>query len=334
VTLEIWGERAEEFLVGPTFSRAAAIVSVVVALFVGAAAAHAATADTPAHPANGSAGAFVAAASMTAEAKAIYLATRPKIDDRSAFATDCPTPDARDAFVLGCFTEDPARIYILRPSDDDLRAAMTVTAAYETLHAAYAHLDPDTRAAVDKALTDAFTNSRDPRIRDLAAQYDKSTNNERLDALHSLFGTQVTKLPAGLERYYARYFRDRQTVVRSFLSYEVSFDDRDGTIDRMASEIAGMKSQAATLQQQYDTSGATADRLTAQIADLRAHNQVAASDTLVAQQNGAVDQANAAGRQLAALVAQANGEIAQYNQSVLIDQDRITPLDPVTVGSS
>jgi hypothetical protein len=271
---------------------------------------------------------------MTTEAKAIYLATRPKIDDRTAFATDCPDPDSRDAFVLGCYTKDAARIYILRPSDDALRGAMTVTAAYEMLHAAYAHVDPDTRAAVDKALTDAFTNSRDPRIRDLAAQYDKSTNTERLDALHSLFGTEVTKLPAGLERYYARYFRDRQTVVRAFLSYQVSFNDRDDTINRMASEIAGMKSQAATLQQQYDVSGATADRLTAQIADLRAHNQAAGSDTLVAEQNRAVDQANVAARQLVALVAQANGEIAQYNQSVLIDQDRIMPLDPVTVRSN
>jgi hypothetical protein len=33
-------------------------------------------------------------------------------------------------------------------------------------------------------------------------------------------------------------------------------------------------------------------------------------------------------------VSQANTEIAQYNEGVLVDQDRLTPLDPVTVKSS
>jgi len=65
--------------------------------------------------------------------------------DGVAFAKDCPTPDSRNAFVLGCYQPDRRRIFILRVDRPDLAATMTVTAAYEMLHAAYADLDTTAR---------------------------------------------------------------------------------------------------------------------------------------------------------------------------------------------
>jgi hypothetical protein len=272
---------------------------------------------------------FVGTTQMTDQGKELFLGARPQIDDRAAFAKDCPTPDSRNAFVLGCYQPGRRRIFILRVDRPDLAATMTVTAAYEMLHAAYAELDTTARKRVDAMVDDAFRASRDERLRALADELGGLPARERSDALHSLLGTEVAQLPEDLEHYYAVFFRDRQAVVSAFWSYKTAFDALDSQLDRLAQEIDGMKAQVVALHQQYDVVGADADRLTAQLKDVKSRD---VGEALIAQQNAAVDHANDLARGLLAAVAQANAKIETYNGLVLDDQQRIAPLSPITAS--
>jgi chromosome segregation ATPase len=197
------------------------------------------------------------------------------------------------------------------------------------LHAAYAALDPSDRKHVDATVEDAFRASRDERLRALSDELAALPARDRLDALHSLLGTQVAQLPADLERYYAILFGDRQAVVSAFWSYKTAFDAVDSQLDRLAQEIDGMKAQVAAMHQQYDAAGGEADRLTAQLKDVKSKEQ---GQALVAQQNVAVDRANDLARRLPAAVAQVNVKIEAYNALVVDDQQRITPLSSATAS--
>jgi len=149
------------------------------------------------------------------------------------------------------------------------------------------------------------------------------------DALHSLLGTQVAQLPDDLEHYYSSLFQDRQSVVSAFWSYKTAFDALDSQLDRLTQEIDGMKAQVVAMHQQYDAAGDEADRLTAQLKDVKLKDQ---GEALIAQQNVAVDRANDLARRLPAAVAQVNAKIEAYHALVFDDQQRITPLSPVTAS--
>ena len=83
------------------------------------------------------------------------------------------------------------------------------------------------------------------------------------------------------------------------------------------------------MHQQYDAAGDEADRLTAQLKDVKSKDQ---GEALVAQQNVAVDRANDLARRLLAAVAQVNAKIDAYNALVFEDQQRIAPLSPATAS--
>ena len=197
------------------------------------------------------------------------------------------------------------------------------------LHAAYAALDPSARKVVDSMVEDAFGATRDERLRALSDELAALPARDRLDALHSLLGTQVAQLPDDLEHYYSSLFHDRQSVVSAFWSYKSAFDALDSQLDRLTQEIDGMKAQVAALHQQYDAAGDEADRLTAQLRDVKSKDQ---GEALIAQQNVAVDRANDLARRLLAAVAQVNAKIDAYNALVFDDQERITPLSPATAS--
>jgi len=90
-----------------------------------------------------------------------------------------------------------------------------------------------------------------------------------------------------------------------------------------------MKAEVVALHQQYDVVGADADRLTAQLKDVKSRD---VGEALIAQQNAAVDHANDLARGLLAAVAQANAKIETYNGLVLDDQQRVAPLSPITAS--
>jgi hypothetical protein len=273
--------------------------------------------------------AFADTTQMADRANVLYLAARPQIDERASFAKDCPTPEPRDSFVVGCYQPARRRIFILRIDRPELARAMRVTAAYEMLRAAYADLDAPARKHVDAMVDDAFRASRDERLRSFAERLGVLPARERLETLHSLLGTQVAQLPAELERYYGTLFEDRQAVVSAFWSYKTAFDALDSQLDRLAQEIDGLKAQVTVMHSQYDVAGTDADRLTAQLKDAKSRE---AGESLVAQQNVAVDRANDLARRLLATVAEVNAKIDSFNALVLDDQHRLAPLSPVTAS--
>ena len=145
---------------------------------------------------------------------------------------------------------------------------MRVTAAYEMPHAAYAALAPSDRKAVDSIVEDAFRASRDERLRALSGELAALPARDRLDAFHSLLGTQVAQFPHDLEHYYfspsrtgnrwsARSGRTRPRLTRSTRNSTAHAGDRRH------------KAQVVAMHQQVRRRGRDqADRLTAQLKDV------------------------------------------------------------------
>jgi len=250
---------------------------------------------------------FAEQLTMTRDARAIFAANAPRIDDKGRFAKDCPIPDAQGTFVLGCQGGD--RIFLLRVDRPDLAQIMSVTAAHEMLHAAYARLDPAERRRIDRLVDEAFTSSTDQRLRDLVTEYDKLEPGERRNELHSLLGTEATTLSRPLERYYRRYFRDRTRIVEAFNGYQSVFDALRAQYEQLKSEVDGLEAQLQGLSGQLDAAGGEADQLAGQIESLRSQGRIEESNRLVGTQNAAVNRAHA-------LADRYNGLVDEYNAKV------------------
>jgi hypothetical protein len=272
--------------------------------------------------------ALVPAAQLTAAGGSLFLGARPRIEDRATFAASCAS-DSSEALVLGCYQARRNRIHVLRVDRPELADVMTVTAAFEALHVAYTRLGRDERERVDAMVDQAFSASRDERLRALAASYASLPDRARHDALHSVLGTQVAQLPGALEQYYDFYFQDRQSVVGAFWSYKAAFDAVVTDLARRGDEIRARKADVDAVRKQCEAAGAEADRLTASLKETHPRDQL---EVLVVMQNAAVDKANDLARKLVADVAQVNALVAAYNALTFDDQQVIEALEPVTAS--
>ncbi len=250
---------------------------------------------------------FAHQTTMTRDARALFGSNEPRIEDKRRFAQDCPVPDSPGTLVLGCQGAD--RIFLLRVDRPDLSQIMPVTAAHEMLHAAYARLAPPERRKINRRLDAAFASSTDPHLRDVIAEYGTIEPGARHNELHSLLGTEVVALGPALEQYYARYFEDRQQIVRAFQSYQSVFDALEAQYNQLSSEADALDAQLKDLEPQVQAAGAEADRLAGQIDSLRAQGRIDESNRLVDPQNAAVNRANS-------LADQFNGLVADYNSKV------------------
>ncbi len=175
-------------------------------------------------------------ATMTPAARRIVAAVNASVDDKSQFADDCPVREVPDAVVLGCYGGGRRRdLRVLRVDRPDLAPVMTVSMAHEMLHGAYEQLDPKERRAIDAELDRVYASLHDPQLTELVDSYAKSEPGQRHTELHSLLATQVTTLSPRLERYYRRWFRDRQQIVAAFQSYNGVLTDARATSRRTPS---------------------------------------------------------------------------------------------------
>lgn len=237
--------------------------------------------------------------------RTFFYGGEPVIEAGNAFALHCPSPEAGTLQILGCHHD--ARIYILAVSRPELASVVDVTAAHEMLHAVYDAMDDDARTAIDPQLTSFYDASTDTHLRQIVAQYEQRTPENRVNELHSLIGTQVTTLTPALDAHYAKYFHDRAPTTNAYTAYISVFDGlltRYHDLDTQLDDLAG---RITSLQDQANAAGNEAQRLGSQIETFRAQGRLGESNALVAPQNDAVGRAQS-------LSAQANGLIGRYNE--------------------
>jgi predicted nucleic acid-binding Zn-ribbon protein len=253
-------------------------------------------------------------ATMTRAARAIVASVTASVDDRSQFVSDCRVREVPNSVVLGCFGHETLRV--LQVDRPDLAPVMVVSAAHEMLHGAYLQLGRRERHRIDDELERVYSTIDDPELSDLVAEYAEREPGQRDNELHSLLGTQVRNLSPRLERYYRRYFRDREAVVGAFESYHQIFTALEQRHDALRAQLDALDAQLDDLNHRYDDAKARAVDLRGQIESLRAQGRIGESNDLVPAQNAAADEVNALVDQGVALEDQYDAVVTEYNAVV------------------
>lgn len=219
---------------------------------------------------------FVARAEMNSHGRVLFLQGKPSVESEERFHSLCGVTD-EDMIELGCYSA--GRIYLLDLSGAELADESYVTAAHEMLHAAYQRLTPGDRKAVNRELEAAVMKVMTPELSERLAGYERIEPGQRDNELHSILGTEFPNLPAGLERYYQKYFTNRSAVV-------TIHQENQAVLDSLKSRIEAEKAQLTALR-------ARMDRLLA-AGDVRTYNSlVAEHNALLRRINREVDQYNA-----------------------------------------
>lgn len=239
---------------------------------------------------------------MTPLATHIFYVNHPALESNVAtFRQNCA--QSEQTIVLGCYHSAQNGIEIYNVKDTRLNGVQEVTAAHEMLHAAYDRLSSKDKQNIDGMLQDYYKNSlTDQRIKDTIESYKKSEPNDVVNEMHSVFGTEVTSLPAPLENYYKRYFTSRAAIVAFANGYEGEFTSRTNQINADDQQLAAMKAQIQADEQS----------LAAQLSQLQSdRNRIEHSGTEaeIAQYNAQVTAYNSGVRRL-------QNEISAYNALV------------------
>ncbi len=179
----------------------------------------------------------------------LVRATQASLDDRVAFNSHCDKKDS-GSITLGCYIS-PQHLYVYNVNDTRLDGVKQVTLAHEMLHAAYSRLSNEEKVRVNKKIQSALSGILDthPDLQKRLQIYEKTEPGERNNELHSILGTEVSNLPAGLESYYKQYFRDRRIITNFAAKYARVFQDLKTNQDQL---VADLQQLNQSIQKQVD----------------------------------------------------------------------------------
>jgi len=160
-------------------------------------------------------------AGMSDRGRFIFYASQPKLDSTSDFNKECDRIE-NDTSILGCY--NGSRIYIYDVTDKKLDGVKEVTAVHETLHAVYSRLSDQEKDRINKLIETEYQKLKgDKDFAELMAFYARTEPGQRDNELHSIIGTEVSKINTELEKYYQTYFSDRQKIVLLNANYIGAF---------------------------------------------------------------------------------------------------------------
>jgi uncharacterized protein YukE len=261
---------------------------------------------------------------MNSRMRRMFYVNHPDIAHKADFKKYCSTGEK--TIVLGCFIENKG-IYLLSVDDERLEGIEQVTAAHETLHAAYARLSSSERKKVDAMTAAAFASLTDQRVKDTIELYRKQDPTVVPNELHSILGTEVSNLPANLEMYYTRYFSDRAKIVRYSEQYEQAFTDRKNQIADYDAQLASMKQQIDSLEKSLTAQDADLTSQRANLNDLKNGGQSEAYNAAIPGYNAKVVQYNKDVNTLTSLIAQYNEAVPKRNDIATEESELVQAID-------
>jgi hypothetical protein len=239
-----------------------------------------------------------------------FYAAAPQVNDREDFNINCASVMNEESYVLGCFD---GQIYLFNVTDQRISGIKYVTAAHEMLHVAYDRLGSIDRQHVDNLLEEQLQQTTDQRILDLVELYDRTEPGERLNELHSIFGSEIWDLSDGLNEYYSRYFADRSKTTTASEQYEGIFSSLENHANELEAKMAVLQSEIDTMSAQYDSDVAQLS------ADISSFNSLASTPGGFASQsafNAQRSQLLSRQNQLDAAVDAINAKVSEYNSYV------------------
>jgi uncharacterized protein YukE len=269
---------------------------------------------------------------LTAKTRHLFYVNHPAIQNKSDFNKNCPNNGGEQTIVLGCYHARQTGIYLYDVADPKLAGVVQVTAAHETLHAAYERLSTKDRNYVDGLLQDYYQHDlHDQRLLDTIAAYQKSEPNDVVNEMHSVFGTEVRDLPPALEAYYKQYFSDRLKIVTYSEQYEQTFTNLKTQVDQYDTQLASLKKQIdgnqSSLQQQ--SQDLQAERK--QLDDELASKQYDAYNAGVPGFNQKINNYNAQLQTTKQLIDQYNSLLDTRNATALQQQQLFKAIDSQTL---
>lgn len=185
---------------------------------------------------------------LTDRANLILRAVHPALQEKEDFNRNCNS-HSQEIYVLGCYREDQDRLYVYNVNSSELPGVREVTTAHEMLHAAYHRLLFWEKLDLKDQLQSVYDHL--PADSDLRTSMQNYHPDEFYDELHSRIGTEVKDLPTPLERYYQRYFTDRQLIVKFNEQYHNVFTELKNETDRLKESIEKQKQSIESRTKQY-----------------------------------------------------------------------------------
>jgi hypothetical protein len=268
---------------------------------------------------------------MTNKSRRLFYLNHPLlISNKGQFHSQCP--QSEQTIVLGCyynsgnFLNEGIAIYDI--TDNRLSGVEEVTAAHETLHAAYHRLSSQDKSNVDKLLTDYYNNTlSDDRIKSTIESYKKTEPNDVVNEMHSVFGSEVPNLPKPLEDYYSQYFSNRQAITNFSDQYESVFSQNKINLDNIKSQIEQLKSELtidkANIENDQDELASESRRMQG----LLASGKTQLYNASVAPYNARVGRLRSMISAYNAKVAKINSLVEQYNSLAYTQESLYNSLD-------
>jgi len=182
--------------------------------------------------------------------KFLYLASQPQIQESQDFNLSCSRIEAVTS-ILGCYSN--GQIYVYNVTDPQLDGVREVTAAHETLHAAYIRLSSADKSVLDNLLEAEYKKLiSDVSFQQKMAFYDRTEPGQRNNELHSVIGTEVAVVSPELETYYDRYFSNRQAVVALNAKYITVFKSLESRANELKTQLDTISADISTRSAQYN----------------------------------------------------------------------------------
>jgi len=270
---------------------------------------------------------------LTSAGRRIFYATSPEVQDSGQFNGSCHSVE-RTTAILGCYYRD--RIYLYNVQNSELDGALDVTAAHELLHAAYARLSTFEQHKVDGLVRAAYQKVKDePTLKRLMEYYKQAEPGAEINELHSILGTTIANLDSELERYYARYFTNRASIVTLNQRYTQVFSELDQQATSLKAKISAEESSLKTETDAYQ------NELNQLNSDIQSFNQRAASGDFSSQEfyaarnvlSGRVAALNRRQNQLNARISAYNTMIVEYNKLAVRAQQLNQSMNGVSAPS-
>ena len=270
---------------------------------------------------------------LTSAGRRIFYATSPEVQDSGQFNGSCHSVE-RTTAILGCYYRD--RIYLYHVQNSELDGALDVTAAHELLHAAYARLSTFEQHKVDGLVRAAYQKVKnEPTLKRLMEYYKQAEPGAEINELHSILGTTIANLDSELERYYARYFTNRASIVTLNQRYTQVFSELDQQATSLKAKISAEESSLKTETDAYQ------NELNQLNSDIQSFNQRAVSGDFSSQEfyatrsalSGRVASLNSQQNQLNTRISAYNTMIAEYNKLAVRAQQLNQSMNGVSAPS-
>lgn len=195
---------------------------------------------------------------MSDRGKFLFYASRPELQDNQGFNEACSRVEV-STMVLGCYDGD--RIYIYDVEDPRVSSIRSTTAAHEMLHAAYHRLSSKDLIQVNHMLDIEYEALKSKGVlTDRMAYYERTAPGELRNELHSIIGTEVSDISPELEKYYSRYFSDRDKVVALHQQYSTIFLELKNQADQLRGEAGRLEADIKQQSNYYETQVASLQR--------------------------------------------------------------------------